>query len=102
MKAIDIIENAMALSCTAADAPEDPKKYIESLNKVIKEMCAATNSNPKLVINVADTIDFGVEYYAPLSYGLASVICADFANYTLAKLYKSQADTLLALFGTRC
>jgi hypothetical protein len=91
----------MALSCTAADAPEDPKEYIESLNKVIKDMGVATNSNPKLVINVADTIDFGPEYYAPLSYGLASVICTDFANYTLAKLYDSQKTALLA-FGTRC
>lgn len=107
IKAKEIFENALALNVLNYNFKEPYKEHciIDMINEILSQTFIYNNlkriikgkkkmNKTPFIKDIDDKIDFEIEFYAPLSYGLASLVARDLGDIRLANLYKQQFDIL--------
>lgn len=110
MKAKEIFENAVALNISKYnfDTPYKEHCAIDLINGLIAHTFRHNNIKRvakgkaemleiPFIKSLGDEFDFEEEFYAPLSYGLASLIARDFEDIQLSIVYENQCITLLSM-----
>lgn len=110
IKAKEIYENALALNVSSynSETPYIEKCVVDMINEILSQTFIHNNLKRTIkgkkqmdkipfIKDIYDKIDFEIEFYAPLSYGLAALIARDLGDTPLADLYKRQFDTLCAM-----
>ena len=106
MKVKEIYENALALNISRMEEEEDMEFFAIKLFNILLAETRAYNNQMRIykgkkpldavkVTSLEDEMPYEDEFYAPLSYGLASKLLGAQEEINLAALYNNQYVTLL-------
>jgi len=110
LQAKEIYENALALNPKSnPDKPYKESYVVDMINQVLEQSqrynqrirtLKRKDEQPGVpyIKGIHNEIDFEIEFYAPLSYGLAALIAEDLGDTRLGLLYQKQFMTLLTMF----